>query len=45
LSNQTRNNTEQEITLKSDVTDKDLIALELKILAWLLEFTQKNEGQ
>jgi len=45
LSNPTRNNSEQDITLKSDVSDTNLITAELEISGGLSEFTPKNDRQ
>jgi hypothetical protein len=45
LSNPTRNNSEQDITLKSDVSDINLITAKLEISGGLSEFTPKNDRQ
>jgi hypothetical protein len=45
LSNPARNNSEKDITLKSDVSDINLVTAEFGISGGLSEFTPKNDGQ
>jgi len=45
LSNPARNNNEQDINLKSDIHDINLITAELDISGGLSEFTPNNDVQ